>query len=307
MRALVNFFLSLLCLSVCASEKIIAIMVTGKCPERRALAELAARSFLEQTYPNKELLIINDGQESWGKIVSPEIREVRVAEKCTLGRLRNIGLECLEEDAVWVQWDDDDFHHPLAMQEQYRILAETRASACCMRSQIQYALKKNAAWEMHGLIPGTIMCRKKKEILYPEIARDEDMEFLKQYLRYGVIPWNNPAHYYIRLIHEYNTWEEDHFRLEERKCGEWELQSEEKKYLESLLPHYLEPTLFSWVPTKVALNFGDALSPLIVEKMLGRAPPHQSKKQLLAVGSILHYAHDGDIIWGEREKWKNFQ
>jgi len=47
-------------------------------------------------------------------------------------------------------------------------------------------------------------------------------------------------------------------------------------------------------------NFGDALSPLIIERIIGRAP-HLSKsssKQLLGLGSILHYAREKDVIWG---------
>lgn len=49
-------------------------------------------------------------------------------------------------------------------------------------------------------------------------------------------------------------------------------------------------------------NFGDYLSKVIVERMLGRSVTHgslKSQEQLLfAAGSILHYARNGDVIWG---------
>lgn len=48
-------------------------------------------------------------------------------------------------------------------------------------------------------------------------------------------------------------------------------------------------------------NFGDVLSPVIVEQMLTRfgwteSAPRASR--LLAVGSIMHFSRDGDTVWG---------
>jgi pyruvyltransferase len=53
-------------------------------------------------------------------------------------------------------------------------------------------------------------------------------------------------------------------------------------------------------PPSGRLNFGDELSSAIVGRILGREvslaqPP---ERKLLAVGSILHFARDSDVIWG---------
>ena len=40
-------------------EKITAVMVTGKNAEHESFARLSVQSFLDQTYSNKKLLIIN--------------------------------------------------------------------------------------------------------------------------------------------------------------------------------------------------------------------------------------------------------
>jgi pyruvyltransferase len=53
-------------------------------------------------------------------------------------------------------------------------------------------------------------------------------------------------------------------------------------------------------------NFGDLLGPLMVPAILERrglklpAPgrPGRAKRTLLTVGSILHFARDGDVVWG---------
>jgi len=61
------------------------------------------------------------------------------------------------------------------------------------------------------------------------------------------------------------------------------------------------PPLYWWEPSPDRSNFGDALSALIVERVLG----HRVEKadiddtnKLLAIGSILQFAMDGDIVWG---------
>jgi pyruvyltransferase len=61
--------------------------------------------------------------------------------------------------------------------------------------------------------------------------------------------------------------------------------------------------LFYWAPSDQTQNFGDHLSAIIVSRLLSYfnhvldeavAQP----ARLLAVGSILHFARDGDTIWG---------
>lgn len=48
-------------------------------------------------------------------------------------------------------------------------------------------------------------------------------------------------------------------------------------------------------------NLGDALSPLIVAHLAGRPVRHardRARGKLLAIGSILNRARDGDVVWG---------
>lgn len=46
-------------------------------------------------------------------------------------------------------------------------------------------------------------------------------------------------------------------------------------------------------------SFEDELSKIIVEKLAKKEVPHsETSPKLLAIGSILHCANDGDIIWG---------
>ena len=61
--------------------------------------------------------------------------------------------------------------------------------------------------------------------------------------------------------------------------------------------------LYYW-QQKAFVNFGDYLSLLLVEKIVGTPVkvhqnyPKNNVKKLLAIGSILSFAKDNDLIWG---------
>lgn len=71
-------------------------------------------------------------------------------------------------------------------------------------------------------------------------------------------------------------------------------------FLQNSFCHATEDTMYWWQSRQP--NFGDYLSKVIVERMLGRPVTYRSlnskERLLLAAGSILHYARDGDVIWG---------
>lgn len=58
--------------------------------------------------------------------------------------------------------------------------------------------------------------------------------------------------------------------------------------------------LYWWRSSSNFVNFGDELSPFVVENMTGQRVTRvgQDRSKLLAVGSILERAKHGDIVWG---------
>lgn len=218
-------------------ERIYGVMITGKDHYHHPFALCSVRSFLEQTYPNKHLLIINDGEQSFDGFDKELVTEIKLKEKKVLGALRNIALDALPENALWIQWDDDDWHHPKAIEEQYRYLVEQGADLCCMRAQIQYSFQIDSAWEVNRSIEGTILSRKKGDMFYPEIAKGEDTGYIQRFRKkYPIAKWENPPHYYIRFIHGHNTWHEDHFGLRFRAKHKWDIENTE--YLREVLRNY---------------------------------------------------------------------
>jgi glycosyltransferase involved in cell wall biosynthesis len=78
------------------------------------------RCFVEQTYLPRELLILNEGEETIG-VEAGNIREIRIEKVATrtLGDLRNLALELAYGDWL-IQWDDDDWYGPERIEAQMR-------------------------------------------------------------------------------------------------------------------------------------------------------------------------------------------
>ncbi len=45
-------------------------------------------------------------------------------------------------------------------------------------------------------------------------------------------------------------------------------------------------------------NFGDLLGPLVVDRLAGKPAATSTDGRLVTIGSILHFAQDGDVVWG---------
>ena len=191
-------------------EPIYAFMITGKDPVRLPLAQMAVNSFAQQSYPNKKLVIVDDGGFEFD-LDGLDAEHVRVERGMTLGELRNVSLDAVPDGAVWVQWDDDDWRDPTCIAEQYDQLGD--AGAVVLKNQIQFLVRAGRSWVVtrKSGIEGTIMARK-NHVRYPPMKRSEDSVFrdrMKRAVKWRV--WDNPAWQYIRLIHGANTWPEGHF------------------------------------------------------------------------------------------------
>jgi glycosyltransferase involved in cell wall biosynthesis len=222
-------------------EEIYAVMITGKDDFHKSLAEKSIQSFLLQTYPNKHLIIINDGNYSLGDSKCDLITEIKLDKKHILGALRNIGIKQIPKNGIYVQWDDDDWHHPDLMAKQYNYMMSKTADGCILQREVMYCFHANVAWVSspdNGKI-GTIMCRMKGDVFYPELAKAEDDVFLSDYQKkYKVVTWNNPPLYYLRFVHGHNTWDDEHFNIKRFRKNTWLLPESARCYLSKIVPLY---------------------------------------------------------------------
>jgi glycosyltransferase involved in cell wall biosynthesis len=224
-----------------------AVMITGKHASRRDLAMSAVRSFNKQIYGGKDLLIINDGEEPLFVNGLPlHIREIQVPKGSTLGQLRNIGLAEATGDVI-MQWDDDDWSHPIRMGYQVKSWERSPANAILLRWQVRYSFISDSArywgWTTgHPTvpgIPGTILHANEPGISYRSEKKAEDDHFLEDHFQGKITvlensPVRGQAHYYVRFYHGGNTWDEQHV-MGDQAAGEWDVDEDTRTYLERLL------------------------------------------------------------------------
>lgn len=197
-----------------ATPRVSALMLTGKCLERYALARVAVACFQKQTWPNKELIIINHGSVSLAN-GDPSILEFLVhrTPEMTLGDLRNLSREKATGEYV-IQWDDDDYHH--ARRIETMMEHRDKAEVLTIGWQIRFNIISGCAF-YHTMPAGqqmAILHRANAPFRYPKLDAREDTVFINQFNSKCVIE-NDPEDglgplLYVRLFHNRNIWDEEH-------------------------------------------------------------------------------------------------
>jgi glycosyltransferase involved in cell wall biosynthesis len=194
----------------------------------------AIACYVDQTYTNRELVIVTDGAAGFCRAVEghldalgrDDIRLV-VADgtTCTLGSLRNLALASATGDR-FCQWDDDDLYHPERLAVQARHLDANGAHACFLADQLQFHWPaRRMRWVdwsrddtfplTYRAIPGTIMATFDDRFAYPEdgaqACQSEDLAYLTALEdRVPVTTLSGAGHLYVYSYHGRNTFSEEH-------------------------------------------------------------------------------------------------
>lgn len=91
---------------------------------RRQWLPLAIKYYRSQTYPNKELLIIADGESVRDLAVGDDIRLIEIESGRKIGEKRNFGCSMARGEFI-AHWDDDDYSAPGRLAEQMGRLQES--------------------------------------------------------------------------------------------------------------------------------------------------------------------------------------
>jgi len=201
---------------------------------RLVLLKESIQCYCAQTYPNRELVIVSDGTLRYRQAISAylrwlgrdDIRLISVAEKHSLGALRNISLDAATGDIV-CQWDDDDLNHPQRLELQFEHLTKAGAQASCFTDQLQFFFAERSLswsdWRTGGtkgieqLIPGTLMTHRDVRFRYPgttELASaGEDSVLLGQIVANATVTRFQDAGFLnVYSYHGKNVFSEIHHR-----------------------------------------------------------------------------------------------
>ncbi|WP_158799612.1 glycosyltransferase family A protein [Pedobacter sp. L105] len=98
---------------------------------REKYIPFAINYFLQQDYPNKELVIIDDGKKSIASLIpsDPRIRYLYTEPIGSIGLKRNLACERSRGEII-VHWDDDDWHAEDWLSAEVYFLQESGADIC---------------------------------------------------------------------------------------------------------------------------------------------------------------------------------
>ncbi|MGM0593962.1 MAG: glycosyltransferase [Pseudomonadota bacterium] len=211
---------------------------------RRRFLPRAIRLFLGQSYPNRELIIIDDGEEEIGDLIPSDkrIRYLRLPERRTTGAKRNTACEMARGDII-VHWDDDDWMSPRWLQLQVDTLRTQQVDICGLSQLYFYAPQQRRAWlyRYDGARPwlaGGTLCYWRsfwQQNRFPDISVGEDNAFV-----WSGQPKSLTSHShredYIATVHGRNTSRKNTADRRWSVCSVEELERLFKKRGETLPP-----------------------------------------------------------------------
>lgn len=204
---------------------------------RRAFVPLAIQSFLRQDYPERELIIIDDGTESVEDLVPQDgrIQYVRCRAARSIGTKRNLAAEMATGELL-VCWDDDDWFASHRISRQAAPLLAKRYDLSVL--ECGYILDVTSRQFLHkdrtkpghlfnvGAGWGTLAWTREwwlKGIRFPDSSHGEDVAFKEAMVQGGArvtcLP-EDQTHLYVR--HTSNTWK---FSAEDALRDGWTIVS----------------------------------------------------------------------------------
>lgn len=191
-------------------------MVTADRPE---LCRRAVASFQSQTYPNRELIVLDNGsisaRASFASLNGELVYRVEKPDpSITLGDLRNRALEMARGEIIVPQWDDDDWSHPDRLSIQYSALRSTNARACTLSTTLVHVASpeyfdRPFYGRLKDGVPPTLMHWRDDDIRFVSLRREEDTHYLRRWNAEVLPP--EFAYLFLRHYHGRNTWGIEHF------------------------------------------------------------------------------------------------
>lgn len=190
-------------------------LISCLCPTKNdpSMVEKAVECFNNQTYPNKELILVSDEKNPHLEIletfVSDNIKLFKAPHGSVMGKLRNISLDNSNGEYI-ATWDDDDISFKDRLTEQYNSIVQSGKEVCYLTNAL---LKNNITNEIglskKGLCADCTMLafkgsfpRYDDEATWPVI---EDLPIRKYYSKNNQVTWLNKPHLYLYNIHKSNT------------------------------------------------------------------------------------------------------
>jgi len=180
--------------------KITAVMVTGAIRGFPRMAQVAVECFHNQDYPDRELLVINQGSVDYS---GPNIKQIFVYRPFSLyvGIFRNMAFHFATGDYL-MTWDDDDWYSPQRMSFQAPYAAPN--TIVMVKNRIQGDLQ-TGVYGVRASEPGfmgSMLYPKATEHRFLNVQNGSDAVFASNFENQIVL--DNPPELYVRNWHGQN-------------------------------------------------------------------------------------------------------
>jgi hypothetical protein len=199
--------------AIIAREPLVScIMPTAN---RRAFVPQAIHYFLQQDYPNRELIILDDGSEKLADLVPTDnrIRYQRMDRQYTMGAKHNMAC-ALARGEVVVHWDDDDWMANWRISYQVdSLLAHSANTICGLAQLFFFDPRTERAWEYvypminRPWLAGATFCYRREfweSHRHPDMNEGSDTAFVWG-LRDANVCALEKSDFYVAIIHPKNT------------------------------------------------------------------------------------------------------
>jgi glycosyltransferase involved in cell wall biosynthesis len=194
-----------------ASPLVSCIMPTR---DRRQYVARAVAQFLAQDYPDRELIIVDDGTDPIADLLPSEerIRVIRQRQRLTVGAKRNLACDAARGEIV-VHWDDDDWMADWRVRYQVDALLRHGADVCGLATLYFYDPASARAWKYvysdrtrQWLAGGTLCYRKAIWRAHPfaDVNEGEDTRFVWALRGARLLALDDPT-FYVATVHPGNT------------------------------------------------------------------------------------------------------
>ena len=185
-----------------------AIMITNTDKRLDIAKKVGMRNFIEQTYFNKHLIVVNHGKVKLLKNQSDRYELMIEKNDLSLGDMRNLALDLVPMNSIWYVHDDDDIRPNDYVSFLVKKLLDSKATAVFIKYRIEYIMPTAFVY-VHKFENGTthVMMRKIDKFKYLDEDTLEDV-MIQDHLgkfKQKYITLDNDPKLYIRLNHYDNT------------------------------------------------------------------------------------------------------
>lgn len=184
--------------------------------DRRPFIPTALACWLAQTHPNRQLLILDDGDDDIHDLIPPDPRIVytRVAAAhATLGAKIN-ALTSAASGPICCNWDDDDWYAPTRLEHQLAALLESGKSLTGFHTINYWDARHKIAYLCHSTLNPQTPCGASQMWVThwlvkhpaPHITLPVDREMNREAARYCQLHAEDGRALFVARYHQTNCW-----------------------------------------------------------------------------------------------------